>query len=91
MNKAIKAIISGNVQGVGFRYFAVREAELLGITGDVRNLYDGNVEVFAEGDELTVKKYLAILKDGPRFGHVRNIKIENHKPKDTYTGFSVKY
>ena len=91
MKKAIKAIISGQVQGVGYRYFASREASLLGITGYVRNLYDGSVEVYAEGEDTSIDRFGKILEEGPRFGNVNDIKIENYPPEDIYTNFTIEY
>ena len=91
MKKAIKAIISGQVQGVGYRYFAAREASLLGIIGYVRNLYDGRVEVFAEGEDTSIDRFGQILEEGPRFGNVSDIKIENYPPEGIYTNFTIKY
>ena len=91
MKKAIKAIISGQVQGVGYRYFASREATLLGITGYVRNLYDGKVEVLAEGEDTSIDRYIMILEEGPGFGNVSDIQIENYPPESIYTKFTIKY
>ncbi len=91
MKMAIKANIYGRVQGVGFRYFAAHEAKLLGITGYVRNLMDGSVEVFAEGEESIINRYMIILKDGPRFGRVQDIQVENHPSQELYNDFIVKY
>ena len=84
-------IISGQVQGVGYRYFASREATLLGITGYVRNLYDGSVEVFAEGEDTSIDRFGQILEEGPRFGNVSDIKIENYPPEGIYTNFTIEY
>ena len=50
----LQAFVSGNVQGVGFRYFVMSVAKELGLTGWVRNLYDGNVQVVAEGKRTSL-------------------------------------
>ena len=91
MKKAIKAIISGQVQGVGFRYFAAREATLLGITGYVRNLYDGSVEVLAQGESDMVDCFLSILKEGPRFSKVTHVHREETNLVTKYDHFNIDY
>lgn len=58
------AIISGRVQGVGFRYTAKRKADELGITGWIRNNEDGTVELDAEGDPDQVDQFIQALKNG---------------------------
>jgi len=63
-------LISGRVQGVAYRYFAEKYAKAFGVTGWVRNLYDGRVEVLAEGDREDVDRFLARLKEGPRLAAV---------------------
>jgi acylphosphatase len=81
---ARRAIVSGNVQGVGFRFFASRAAREFGVTGWVRNLPDGSVETFAEGEEDAVARYLERLRQGPRGGRVTSLAAEESAPK----GFS---
>jgi len=58
MNKRIHAYYTGSVQGVGFRYMAQRTAESLGLTGWVRNLRDGRVEVECEGKDAALKEFV---------------------------------
>jgi acylphosphatase len=67
MKKAVHVYYSGQVQGVGFRYNARRLAEASGVTGWVRNLPDGRVELLAEADEAALRKFLAAIKTG--MGH----------------------
>jgi acylphosphatase len=66
-------IVNGRVQGVGFRYFALREAEALGVVGFVRNLPDGSVEVVGEGDDPVLGRFEERLREGPGFGRVSGI------------------
>jgi acylphosphatase len=66
-------IITGRVQGVGYRYFACREAEALGISGYVRNLPDGSVEVVAEADRERLQAFADRLEEGPPFGRVEGM------------------
>ena len=58
-------MVQGRVQGVGFRYFVVREAQHLGLTGWVRNRPDGTVETEAVGDEATLERFVAKVRLGP--------------------------
>jgi len=83
-----KAIVSGIVQGVGFRYFASRLADRYKITGYAKNLPNGNVEIDAEGDKSAVSGYLKEIKIGPRFAHITDMKVEWLEPKN-YKEFSV--
>lgn len=68
-----KVIISGSVQGVGFRYFTAVEANKLGVSGHARNLSDGNVEVIMFGKQPLLHKLLTWLEKGPKTSSVRDI------------------
>lgn len=81
-------LVSGRVQGVGFRYFVAREAEALGLAGWVRNLPDGQVEVLAEGTEPQLSTLEGRLWQGPPHARVATVGVE---PADERTdgGFRV--
>lgn len=66
-------IVNGRVQGVGFRYWALREARFLGVTGWVRNLPNGAVEVTAEGSRDSLYNLLASLRRGPSYADVESV------------------
>jgi acylphosphatase len=66
-------IVRGRVQGVGFRYFAQREAARLGLTGYARNLDDGRVEVYAAGPDEQLSQLAGLLHTGPRWSDVRGV------------------
>ncbi len=85
----LHAIIEGRVQGVGFRYFVVEVAELLGLYGWVRNRWDETVEVVAEGERPEVEKLLDALGRGPRGAFVSNVKSEWEKPTGKFHNFRV--
>jgi acylphosphatase len=70
---ARKFLVRGRVQGVGYRYFAERWASQLGIYGYVKNLWDGNVEVYAIGDAVALEKLKRQLAEGPRSAYVSAI------------------
>ena len=65
--------VSGSVQGVGYRFFAQRAANTLGVRGYVKNLFDGRVEVYAIGREEIVRVLREQLKKGPRFASVDEV------------------
>lgn len=66
-------VVEGEVQGVGYRYFAVRSAHRLGIRGWVRNLADGRVEVLGDGTPDQLERFEADLRRGPSIASVTNI------------------
>ena len=76
---AKRFLISGRVQGVGFRFFAEREASRLGISGYVRKLSDGSVEVYAAGEPDSLDLFKSRLAEGPRAADVRRIE-ESDQP-----------
>lgn len=88
--KRIHVIVSGRVQGVGFRYFTASLASRYGITGWVRNLYNGDVEMEAEGISTKLSLFLQEVKEGNRFVRVRNMEISEIPPTGE-KGFKVKY
>ncbi len=90
-NVAAKIIISGHVQGVGFRYFTTNLAKQYDVNGWVRNLATGDVEVRVEGDKGAVSGFLKELKVGPAHGHVSNFQIEWRDYEEKYDSFSVRY
>ncbi len=84
-------IISGYVQGVGFRWFTLRRARFLGLDGWVRNCSDGTVEVWAEGSEDALDSLEASLKGGPPGASVRDVRIESAEATCAGGGFDVTY
>jgi acylphosphatase len=68
--------ITGRVQGVGYRYFALIEAQTLGVSGYAKNLRDGSVEVVAEGQAQAVSAFEARLREGPAFARVEVVDRE---------------
>jgi len=89
-DKAFSARVCGQVQGVGFRYSAIQEAQRLGLAGWVRNADNGDVEVWAEGPQEKLSPFLAWLGRGPRYSHVDSVKHEDEDPKG-YSNFTVKH
>jgi acylphosphatase len=95
---SLHAIVQGLVQGVNFRYFVLRNAESLGLTGYVRNLRDmgvdwenERVEVVAEGDREKLEHLVAQLKVGPRAARVKSVNVDWSEYSGEYGKFSVRY
>lgn len=94
MSKAVEKVarkyrITGRVQGVGFRYFAERAAHQLGLAGYVKNCWDGSVEVYAIGNEVSLEEFKRHLAQGPRGARVAAID-ESEEPVETrYTRFVI--
>ena len=82
MKKSVRLYIDGNVQGVFFRGFVKENAERHNVKGFVRNLEDGRVEVFLEGDVDSVNKMIEICKKGPKHSQIRNIEIKEERFQD---------
>ena len=89
--KAVKITVDGIVQGVGFRYFALRIAEKYGITGWVRNRLRGDVEIYAEGSESSLEPFIAEIKMGPRFGRVDALSKEWRQYTGKFLEFNIKH
>ncbi|MCG8379942.1 MAG: acylphosphatase [Proteobacteria bacterium] len=77
MNNTINCLISGKVQGVCFRISTSQQAKLLGITGWVRNLHDGRVEVIATGEKQTLDEFRQWLSRGPGMAEVSNVECKS--------------
>ena len=77
MRVARRFLVSGRVQGVGFRYFTQDIARREGLTGVVRNLPDGRVEVVAEGDERALTRLEAALRRGPSHARVEHVEVDS--------------
>ena len=89
MRVARRYVVSGRVQGVGFRYFTQDTALREGVTGWVRNLPDGRVEAVVEGDVEAVTRVERALRNGPRGARVDRVNVDDEDPTGSYTTFSV--
>lgn len=86
---ARRFLISGLVQGVGYRYFAQRAAATHRVTGFVRNLEDGRVEALVQGTEKNVSAMREDLSTGPRYGNVEHIEELVVEPDGSYSNFRI--
>jgi acylphosphatase len=82
-------MVQGRVQGVGYRYFALREAQGLGVNGFARNLPDGRVEVIAEAGEETLRAFESRLREGPAFAAVAGLEKEPIEARGDH-GFHIR-
>jgi len=80
--------ISGLVQGVGYRFFAIRKADVYQLKGFVKNLVDGSVEVVAEGEKGLLEGFIKDLRRGPISADVTDIRIEWEKPTFEFENFN---
>ncbi|MBI4335221.1 MAG: acylphosphatase [Candidatus Omnitrophica bacterium] len=88
MTKRVHVYYSGNVQGVGFRFAADRIASEAGLTGWVRNLSDGRVEVVAEGEEDDLTKFLDSINKGMRH-YIIDADVQWLRAKGEFNRFSI--
>lgn len=82
--------VSGLVQGVGYRWFANRHAQALGLTGYVKNNYDDSVTVEVEGEKPAIEELIEQLRTGPRSSQVQDVKVEWSEAKHLFTGFRIR-
>jgi acylphosphatase len=85
----LHAVVRGDVQGVGFRYFVQRTAQRLGLRGWVRNNDDGSVEVVAEGERGPLEELSRALKEGPRAARVDRVETRWSTATGTFRGFDL--
>jgi acylphosphatase len=91
MKIARRFVVRGRVQGVGYRFFAIRAANRLGVVGRVRNLADGTVEAVVEGMPDAVAEFRAELWRGPAYAEVTAVDESEIKPSGRYQSFDVDY
>ncbi len=85
--KANHIIVHGRVQGVSFRWFVQRAGSRFGLTGDVRNLSDGTVEIFVEGDEHAIREFVAEVERGPSMSRVERLEVYEVPAGGRYPSF----
>lgn len=92
MDTEVKAqiIVTGFVQGVGYRYFTQHVATQLGLRGFVRNLWNGDVEVGAEGPRRVIEHLIEKLRRGPSMADVDEVQVTWDAPSGGFTGFVIR-
>ena len=87
--RRVRALVSGRVQGVGFRNFTSVRAHALGLTGWVRNLRDGRVEAVAEGPDDKIDELIKAIKTGPSGSRVDGVAVEEQTPNGEFASFKI--
>lgn len=84
-------LAGGLVQGVGFRYFVLREATGLGLKGYTQNLFSGEVLTVVEGEKFLIEELFGRIKTGPKFADVKRVSIKWSEFKNEFKTFGIKY
>lgn len=87
----VRVLAGGRVQGVAYRFFAEKQAVRLAITGWVRNLPDGRVEVLAEAPPETIEAFLGLLREGPRLARVESFVVRREPATGEFENFRIAY
>jgi len=85
-----QVVVSGVVQGVGFRYFVYHRATRLGLRGYVCNLFSGEVEIEIEGDRSLIEEFIKEVKVGPRVAQVADVSVEWRTFEKKYESFEIR-
>ena len=91
MEVRAEIVVNGLVQGVGYRYFVIREAKSLGLKGFTKNLYTGEVLTVVEGEKALIEEMIKKLSVGPSHASVKNCKVDWQEPQNEFTEFEVKF
>ncbi len=91
MKTQIHLLVTGRVQGVCFRYCCRDEAVRLDVTGWVKNLPDGRVEITAEGDRKTIRDFVAWCRHGPPHAHVTDFNETYTAVTGTFDSFEIRF
>lgn len=88
MRVARRYLVSGHVQGVGFRWYAHEAARREGLNGMVRNRPDGVVEAIVEGDQESIERFEAAMRRGPSRARISNVEVDAVPPTG-HLGFTI--
>lgn len=91
MRKRLTAFFSGSVQGVGFRYTSEHLSRQFQVTGYVKNLSDGRVELVAEGEESELVRFLTTIRESRMGGYIRGLETSWDEPRNCYQSFGITY
>lgn len=91
MFKRYLVIVEGRVQGVGMRGFCMMQAQMRGLTGSVKNLANGMVEIQVQGEESTIDEFLTVIKGGNQFIRVDDMSVKSIPVVENETRFGYGY
>jgi len=89
--KSLKIKVHGRVQGVGFRYSTIQAATRIGVSGWVRNEWDGTVLIHCEGESTSVDRFVSWCRKGPAMAYVTSLDITPVPYEGIFTGFTIDY
>ena len=90
MNVRAEILVNGLVQGVGYRYFVLREARRLELNGFSENLFSGEVLTVVEGEKAIIEDLISKLRVGPIHAAVKNCRIDWQEPLNEFTTFEIR-
>lgn len=91
MKRRVRIVVTGRVQGVGFRAATAEAASRLAVLGWVANRSDGAVEIEAQGTEEQITQFLAWCHQGPRWARVESVEVEDRPGTAELTGFAIRH
>jgi acylphosphatase len=91
VSAAAEIVVEGRVQGVGYRNYAQRHAERLGLAGFIMNLNDGRVRARAEGPRPSIEEFVRALEKGPPLSHVDTVNVRWVPSSGRFAGFDVPF
>jgi acylphosphatase len=91
VSAAAEIVVEGRVQGVGYRNYAQRHAERLGLAGFIMNLNDGRVRARAEGPRPSIEEFVRALEKGPPLSHVDTVNVRWVPSSGRFAGFDVRF
>lgn len=91
VKKRVHVYYSGMVHGVGFRFTAEHIAHQLGVSGWVKNLPDGRVELLSEGEEKALKEFLGKIRNGPLKDYIQDVDISWSEPTGEFKDFDIRF
>jgi len=89
MRKAARILVKGTVQGVFYRQFIKEHADKLSLTGFIRNLESGDVEIILEGEQDSINRLHAFSSKGPEHSHIRSSNLEERKWSGEFKDFKI--
>lgn len=88
--RQVRVVISGSVQGVGYRAWTKHQAVVLGLSGWVMNCPDGSVQALLCGESSSVDEMIMRMKLGPRFAEVQSVSVTEEEAHGQYTDFTIR-
>lgn len=91
VEQTVELLVSGRVQGVGFRYFTLQTAHTYRVHGYVQNLVNGSVKIIAQGNPANLQAFISVIQAGPSRGFVNSVQPSPITAATRYQDFHVRY